>query len=79
MSSEEQLRTLGLSSLGEKEAVGQPHCSLQLPEQGSGKGVVVSSTWYSVIGCMGNGSKLCQGRIRLENRKHFFTKKVIKD
>lgn len=33
MSNEEQLRT----EFGEKEAAGQPHCSLQLPEQGKWK------------------------------------------
>jgi len=26
----------------------------------------------------GRGSKLCQGRLRVDIRKHFFTKRVVK-
>jgi len=34
------------------------------------------------LGCSdrtgGNGSKMCQGRLRLHRRKHFFTERVVK-
>jgi len=38
MSYQERLRTLGFSSLEKKEAEGRPHCSLQLPEEGTWRG-----------------------------------------
>ena len=46
--------------------------------RGSGEGVVELFSLGFSARIHGNGSKLCQGRFRLDMRKHFFTEKVVK-
>lgn len=57
-------------------AEGQPHCSLQLPEEVIWRAELFSGG--SRDGTRGNGSKLLQGKFRLGIRKHFFTEGVVK-
>lgn len=58
MSYEERLRTLRLSSLEKRRLRGWPHCSLQLPEEGSGdRDVSLFSLVINDRTC-GNGTKL---------------------
>ncbi|KAK4831609.1 LOW QUALITY PROTEIN: hypothetical protein QYF61_018369 [Mycteria americana] len=68
MSYKEQLRTLGLSSLEKKSLRGNLIALYSFLRRGSGEGVT---------GHIGNGSKLCQRRFRLDIRKHFFTERVV--
>ena len=78
MSYEEQLRTLGLSTLEKRRLRGNliaPHSFLR---GGNGEGGAELFSLGSSDRTYGNGSKLCQGRFRLDIRKHFFTKRGIK-
>ncbi|KAK4819801.1 hypothetical protein QYF61_011595 [Mycteria americana] len=62
---------------GEKEAEGQPHCSVlySFLRRGLGEGGADLFSLVSSDRMHGNGSKLCQGRFRLDMRKHFFTER----
>ncbi|KAK4821222.1 hypothetical protein QYF61_015790 [Mycteria americana] len=62
---EEQLKELGLFSLEKTRLRGDLYCCLQLPERSDRR--------------RGNGLKLHQGRFRLDIRKNFFTKRVVKN
>ncbi|KAK4832990.1 hypothetical protein QYF61_027014 [Mycteria americana] len=78
MSYEEQLRTLGLSSLQKRRLRGKFIALYSFLRRGSGEGGADVSSLVSSDRTYRNGSKLCQGRIRLEIRKHFFTERVVK-
>ena len=78
MSYEEQLRTLGLSSLQKRRLRGDLIALYSFLRRASGEGGAELFSLYPVIHTHGNGSKLHQGRFRLDIRKHFFTKRVLK-
>ncbi|KAK4818224.1 hypothetical protein QYF61_008714 [Mycteria americana] len=78
MSYEEWLRTLSLSSLGKRRLRGDLVALYSFLRRGSGEG---SADFFSLVPSdrtHGNGSKLSLGRFRLDMRKHFFTKRVVK-
>ena len=60
---QEQLKKLGLLSLGKRRQSGDLDCS---------------KSFLSGNRMRGNGLKLHQGRFRLDIRKHFFTERVLK-
>ena len=78
MSYEEQLRTLGLSGLEKRKLSGNLIALYSFLRRGSGEGGADLFSLGSSDRMCGNGSKLCQRRIRLDIRKHFFTERVVK-
>lgn len=73
MSCEERLRTLGLSTLEKRRLRGDLIALPKDPRRGNGEGGADLFLLGSIDRTCGNGSELCQGRFRLDIRKHFFT------
>ena len=62
---------------GEKKADGRPCCSLPISESC----LQQEQGWAGLVtgdSTRGNGLKLCQGKFRLDIRKHYFTERVVK-
>jgi len=78
MSCEEQLRTLGLSSLEKRRPKGDLLALYSFLRRGSGEGGADLFSKASSDSVHGSGSELHQGRFSLDLRKHFFTEWVIK-
>ncbi|GAB0179974.1 mitochondrial enolase superfamily member 1 [Grus japonensis] len=78
VSCEEQPRALGLATLERRRLRGDLMALCSFLRRGSGEGGAELFSLGSSDRTHGNGSKLHQGRLRLDIRKHFFTERVVK-
>ena len=78
MSSEEQLRSWGLSSLERRRLRGDLTALDSFLRRGSGEGGADLFSLASSDRMHGNSSMLCKGRFKLDIRKCFFIKGVVK-
>jgi len=78
VSCEEQLRTLSLSRLEKRKLRGNFIALYSFLRRGRGVGGADLFSLVPSERTHRNGSNLCQGTFRLDFRKHFSTKRVVK-
>jgi len=78
MSCEKQVKTLGLPVLEERSLRDGSIALYSFLRRGHGERGAELFFLGSSDGTCGNGSKLHQGRFKLDIRQHFFTKRMVK-